>query len=1037
MRSMIWKSTFREIKESLGRFLAILAIVALGVGFFAGLKVTQPAMLKTAQRYFDKTALYDYRLISTVGFSEDEVETIKKQKDVKAAEGAVTFDIICESGGKERVLKMHSITEDVNRLVLVDGELPENAGECVVDSNLYGASMIGKTIKLSDGNDEDDLEHFSNREYKITGIVQSPLYSQFERGSTSLGNGRVSGFVYLLPEGFADDYYTEVYVKFACDFPLYSEEYDAYIEQKQDAWEALTEDLAAERYQTVRSEAETKLADGKKQLAEKKEETKSQLDDAKKQLEDAKSQIEDGEKQLADAKKKLEYAPDELEKKEAELTEAEKAIQEKETQLDQAEVALGIGYAQGVGQIQKALNGISEGLFSENGDQGNGAAGSFSSGDALADAGSQIADAKAQIADGRAQIAEAQKQIESGKSAIAKAKKQLEESKTQIAEKEAELSDAKTQYEDGKKEYEDGLSTYNEEIEKAEKKISDGEKTLKELKDPDTYVLGRDTNVGYVCFESDSGIVDGVADVFPIFFFLVAALVCVTTMNRMVEEQRTQIGVLKALGYSEHTIMAKYMFYSGSAALTGCVAGFALGTFLFPKVIWYAYGMLYKMDSLVYVFDWKLAVISVIVSLLCSIGTTFVSVRRELTEVAAELMRPKTPKAGKRVFLEYIPFVWKRLKFLQKVSMRNIFRYKKRFFMMVAGISGCSALLVTGFGVRDSVTGIVTQQYTQIQTYDIGVTYSSSVTPEQKSELESKEQDGVEKSVFVAEKSMDLVGSEKTKSVSLIIADPDSDMTPFVNLHTEKGVPITFPKKGEAVISAKVADELGIKTGDTVTLQDSDMKTISVTVRGLCENFVYNYVYLSADTYEEQMKTEPEYKNAFVCVSEGTDAHLLGTSLMAMSDVAAVNISQDDMERFSSMMGSMDLIVVVIILCAAGLAFIVLYNLTNINITERVCEIATIEVLGFYENETAAYVFRENTILTFLGALAGLVLGVFLHRFVMSQIVVDMVAFDVHVKPVSFVYSVVLTLVFTWFVDRLMRKKIDAISMTESLKSVD
>lgn len=917
MRSMIWKSTFREIRESLGRFLAILAIVALGVGFFAGLKVTQPAMLETAQRYFDKTSLYDYRLISTVGFSEDEVETIKEQKDVAAAEGAVTFDIICESGGKERVIKMHSITENVNRLVLVDGKLPENASECVVDSNLYDASMIGKMIKLSGNNDADDLEHFSNREYKITGIVQSPLYSQFERGSTSLGNGRVSGFAYLLPEGFADDYYTEVYVKFDSDFPLYSEEYDAYINQKQDTWETLAENLAAERYQTVRSEAETKLLDGKKQLAEKKEETKSQLDDAKIQLDDAKSQIEDSEKQLADAKK------------------------------------------------------------------------------------------------------------------------QLEESKTQIAEKEAELSDAKKQYEDGKKEYEDGLSTYNKEIEKAEKKISDGEKTLQELKEPDTYVLGRDTNVGYVCFESDSGIVDGVADVFPIFFFLVAALVCVTTMNRMVEEQRTQIGVLKALGYSEHTIMAKYMFYSGSAALTGCVAGFALGTVMFPKVIWYAYGMLYKMESLVYVFDWKLAVISVTVSLICSVGTTFVSVRRELTEVAAELMRPKTPKAGKRVFLEYLPFIWKRLKFLQKVSMRNIFRYKKRFFMMVVGISGCSALLVTGFGVRDSVTGIITQQYTQIQTYDIGITYSSSVAQKQKDELENKEKDGVKNFVFVAEKSMDLVGEEKTKSVSLIMADPDSDITPFINLHTEKKEPIAFPQKGETVISAKVADELGIKTGDTVTLQDSDMKTLKVTVSGVCENFVYNYVYLSADTYAEQMKAEPEYKTAFVSVSEGTDAHLLGTALMAMADVAAVNISQDDMERFSSMMSSMDLIVAVIILCAAGLAFIVLYNLTNINITERVREIATIEVLGFYENETAAYVFRENTILTFLGALVGLVLGVFLHRFVMSQIVVDMVSFDVHVKQISFLYSLVLTMVFTWFVDRLMRKKIDAISMTESLKSVD
>lgn len=917
MRSMIWKSTFREIRESLGRFLAILAIVALGVGFFAGLKVTQPAMLETAQRYFDKTSLYDYRLISTVGFSEDEVETIQKQKDVRAAEGAVTFDIICESGGKERVIKMHSITENVNRLVLVDGKLPENASECVVDSNLYDASMIGKTIKLSGNNDTDDLEHFSSREYKITGIVQSPLYSQFERGSTSLGNGRVSGFVYLLPEGFADDYYTEVYVKFDQDFPLYSTEYDDYIDQKQDAWEALTKDLAAERYMNVRKEAKDKLSDVKKQLAEKKEETKSQLDDAKIQLEDAKSQIEEGEKQLADAKK------------------------------------------------------------------------------------------------------------------------QLGESKTQIAEKEAELSDAKKQYEDGKKEYEDGLSTYNKEIEKAEKKISDGEKTLQELKEPDTYVLGRDTNVGYVCFESDSGIVDGVADVFPIFFFLVAALVCVTTMNRMVEEQRTQIGVLKALGYSEHTIMAKYMFYSGSAALTGCVAGFALGTVMFPKVIWYAYGMLYKMESLVYVFDWKLAVISVTVSLICSVGTTFVSVRRELTEVAAELMRPKTPKAGKRVFLEYLPFIWKRLKFLQKVSMRNIFRYKKRFFMMVVGISGCSALLVTGFGVRDSVTGIITQQYTQIQTYDIGITYSSSVAQKQKDELENKEKDGVKNFVFVAEKSMDLVGEEKTKSVSLIMADPDSDITPFINLHTEKKEPIAFPQKGETVISAKVADELGIKTGDTVTLQDSDMKTLKVTVSGVCENFVYNYVYLSADTYVEQMKAEPEYKTAFVSVSEGTDAHLLGTALMAMADVAAVNISQDDMKRFSSMMSSMDLIVAVIILCAAGLAFIVLYNLTNINITERVREIATIEVLGFYENETAAYVFRENTILTFLGALVGLVLGIFLHRFVMSQIVVDMVSFDVHVKQISFLYSLVLTMVFTWFVDRLMRKKIDAISMTESLKSVD
>lgn len=1030
MKSTIWKTTFREIKQSLGRYIAILAIVALGVGFFAGLKVTQPEMLATTERYYEETSFYDYRLLSTVGFAKEDVETFRQQEAVKAAEGAVEFDILCEGrGGNSRVLKAHSITEEVNRLVLVEGELPQNADECVVDANMYDASWIGKKIKLSDANAEEDLEHFSYREYKITGIVQSPVYIQFERGTTSLGNGTVSGFIYLLPGGFAEDYYTEIYIDFDETFPLYSDEYESYIDEKTEYWEELTQRTAKERYVTVKADAKAELADGKAELAEKKSEAEEELAEAKTELEDATAQIADGEQKLAEAKEAFETAPETIAEKEAELAKAEQSIREKEAELNAGEIALGIGVAQGVGQVSEMMNGSNLGESMGNAAQG--------SGDALKDAKAQLESAKQQIAEGRTQIAAAKKEIENGKAALAAAKKQLRDGEAELLKREKELEDAKEKYEDGKREYQEGLAEFHTEIADAEAKIADGEKALAELETPEGYVLARDTNVGYVCFENDSAIVDGVANVFPVFFFLVAALVCMTTMNRMVEEQRTQIGVLKALGYSQWTIMKKYIFYSGSAAVLGCLIGFFGGTILFPKVIWYAYGMMYRVDSLVYLFDWKMAGISLAASLVCSVGTTWVSCRYELAEVAAELMRPKAPKAGKRVIFEYVPFIWKRLKFLQKVSVRNVFRYKKRFFMMIVGISGCAALLVTGFGVRDSVVNVASQQYTEIQIYDIGVTYSKPVDEDARHELAEITEDIGSEYAFVMEKTVDLETEQGNKSMNLVVMDGDTDMTPFINLHTVKKEPLSYPAGNTAVISHKIAEQYDIKVGDTITLRDENMNVIKVKISGISQNFVYNYVYLSAEAYREQLKKELEYKTAYVNVKEGGDSRLTAVSLMNASDVAAVAVNEDTMARMESMLKSMNLIVFVIIICAAGLAFIVLYNLTNINITERIREIATIKVLGFYENETASYVFRENNVLTFIGALAGLVLGHFLHAFVMSQINVDMVAFDVHVRPASYVYSLILTLFFAWFVSLMMRKKIDRISMTESLKSVD
>ena len=1142
--STMWKSTFREIKQSFGRFFAIMAIVALGVSLFAGLKVTRSCMVKTTGDYFADKNFYDYRILSTVGYDEQDVEAMRRQDGVRAAEGAVALDILCTlQNGNEKVIKMYSLPEEVNKLELKAGRLPDGADECVVDSAKCSKDDIGKKIVLTETNEESDLENFAYKEYTIVGIVQSPLYIQYERGNTSLGNGRLSGFAYIPAEGFTVDYFTEVYVKFEKDFEMYSDEYTAYMDEKEETWEELAAALAQERYVRVKADAEVELADAEKELAEGKEEGQQELADAWQELEDAGQEIEDGEQKLADAEKELADALQTLEEKEKELEKAQNTIDKEEKKLADGEAELERNLALWQEQKDKLTSGKSE--LSAGQAQLTGQSAVITTSEAqltaaetqlsekeqqlkaqetmlnakevqllalktiavteelktqveqglteiagyraqIADGWAQINDAKAQIAEGKAALEsgkatvnEYQNQLDEGNARIAlgeeeldKAYKQLLQAQIQLAEGKVQLLDAKARladgrsqinkgwqelkegqkeledarkeledgklkYEDGLAEYEEGVKEFEEEIADAEKKIADAKEDLAEMENPDSYVLGRNTNVGYVCFESDSGIVDGIANVFPIFFFAVAALVCITTMNRMVEEQRTQIGVLKALGYSQASIMCKYLFYSGTAAAAGCIAGFLLGTWLFPLVIWYAYGIMYKVASLEFVFDGNLALISLAVSMLCSIGATWISCRYELAEVAAQLMRPKAPKAGKRVFLERIPFIWKRLKFLYKVSYRNIFRYKKRFFMMVVGISGCTALLVTGFGVKDSVGHVADHQYSRIQIYDASVTYADALTDDDCKALEKALGEKSTGYAVVMEATADLVIDGQTKALYLVAADANEDITPYLNLHTEDEESIPYPQTGKCIISQNIANQFDVRVGDRITLRDENMREIELEVSGCNVNYISNYVYISTQTYEQLMGEAASCKTVYLNLAQDVDAHKLSASLMKLEGVASVTINADMLERFSSMMASLDLIILVIILCAAGLAFIVLYNLTNINITERVREIATIKVLGFYKKETASYVFRENVVLTLIGALAGLVLGKYFHRFVMAEIKIDMVSFDVTIKTISYVYSLLMTVAFAWFVNWFMGKKLERISMTESLKSVD
>lgn len=1000
MKSMMKKTTLREIRESLGRYLAIMAIVALGVGLFAGLKITKTVMVGSADAFWQAQQLYDYRLVSTLGFEEEDVQALAQKADVRAVQGAMEADVLyTDEQGNDKVLKAHSILENINMLETVAGRLPESDTECVVDDHLYGEEVIGSKIVLSGDNDQDDLDSFRYTEYTIVGTVRSPLYVQFERGTTSLGNGSVSGFVYLLPEGFATDYYTDIYVKFEEDAQVYSDEYDAYMDEREAQWETYCEEQGERRYQSIMTEAEEELADAEQELADEKAEAEVELADAKQELTDAEKEIADGEKKLEDGEQELADNKEVIAQKERELADARAALEAQEAELASQEEAL-------AGMMQGQAAGMQYQMPADM--------------------------ARQQLEAGKAQI-------EEGEAELRKARGQIRDAGEEIEESRQELADARQEVEDGWQEYNDAKAEFDEKIADAEQKLADARAEIADIEKPDTYVLGRETNTGYVCFESDSSIVEGIANVFPVFFFLVAALVCMTTMNRMVEEQRTQIGLLKALGYGEARIMGKYLFYSGSAAFTGCVAGYLAGIRLFPLVIWQAYGVMYRFGGIVYAFDWATAVLCLAVSLLCSMGTTWASCRHELREVAAELMRPKSPKAGKRIFLEWIPFIWNRMKFLHKVSVRNIIRYKRRFLMMVIGISGCTALLLTGFAIRDSVTTVADRQFEEIQTYAVGVTLKDGVTKEDLSLLEELDQivaDNGGDYGLAVETSMDLETADGIKSVKLIAAAEPESFGAYFDLHTPAGEPIAYPQAGEVVICNKLSESYRIRAGDIITLFNEDREELQAVVSGVCENYIYNYVYVNEETYRKATG-ETGYQSAYVNLPEEADVYVVGASLMKAEHVTAVAVNRDMLLRVSRMMTSMNYIVFVIIACAGALAFIVLYNLNNINITERIREIATIKVLGFYKKETATYVFRENTVLTGIGCAVGLVLGRLLHIYVMHEVDIDMMSFDVHVEPVSYLLSILLTFVFTWLINRIMSGKLDKINMAESLKSVD
>lgn len=1103
MVKTLLRSSLREIRQSLGRYLAILAIVGLGVGFFAGLRTCQPAMMATGVEYIDQQKLYDFRLLSTLGFEQEDVDRFAGLEGVASAAGAVYTDFLMAlEDGRETVVRAHSLTEGVNLPALTAGRLPEAPNECVGDARRFTEEDLGSIIAVAASNDEDTRKLLRYDGYTLVGLINSPSYLNYERGTSSIGGGSVSSFVYIPEDGFDFEAYYEVYLTMENPASAYSDAYSDQVDALKPAVESLSDTVAQDRYDSLHGEALEKIEDAERELADawdtynsERGTTDQELTDAYQELtdgeqeyadglarlEDAAQQVASGEQEISDGERQLAASQRELDSARAQLNAAQQQISASEAQLSAAKEQLDAGEAtyqqlsalysrasQAAVQMNMSAEDLITTLWSNPEAIPGGAelisawaaaeaqlGGSLNSWtltnmrSSLDQSQAEYQAGLAELEQGRAAYQANLAQYESGVARLNAARRQLDSARQELEDARDELERAPAELEDARRELDDGWNQYNDgrveadqgfadaetELHDAERELEDARAKLGDLKEANTYVLTRQENTGYACFDNDTSIVAAISVVFPVFFFLVAALVCMTTMKRMVDEQRTQIGVLKALGYSNGQIMGKYLFYSGSAAIVGSAAGYALGSTGLPWVIWEIYGLIYGFAPLKMVFLPLLAAVSFAAALLCSMGATWLSCRVELGRQAADLIRPKTPRAGRRVFLEYITPLWRRLSFLHKVSARNVLRYRSRLVMMVLGIGGCTALLCTGFGIRDSIAHVADDQFGEITLYDYAVTFQDGQTQASAAAYLEKYGWTEEEGLLVHSGSVDVLAGGNSKSVYLVVSSTDS-LEGFLSLHSgDESIP--YPGSGEVVLNIGLAENMGISPGDAIELVDDDLGTLNVTVSAVSDNYVFNYVYVSPETYRAQLGEEPEYNALYVLGHEEADPYEEGAILLEDENVSSVSVSEASRTQVDNMLSRLDYIVLVVVLCAAALAFIVLYNLTNINITERVREIATIKVLGFYQNEVAAYIFREINVLSVLGSLAGLLMGKALHAFVMEQIQIDSMFFACRILPVSYVISFCMTMLFTFAISTGMRPRLRKIDMAESLKSIE
>ncbi len=1055
-------------------------MVALGAGVFSGMNESSIDMKRTADVYYDNTAFMDIRLISTYGFTDKDIEILSEQEYVEGIMPGYCTDALINMNESDYVVRVHSIPLSpsdndpnyINRPVLLDGRMPEADNECLLsthETEQYNIKL-GDEITLHGDETLDDI--LSTKTYTVTGIVNSSYYISFVYGNSSIGNGTLSYFMYVPNSSFCVDYYTDVYVrvKGADKLTCFDNEYKKLVDSSVHNIESLSEERISSRYNDIITSATDALNEAKAEYDKAKKEADEQLNDAFVSLTDAKLEIADKDKELNDAKhqisnsqSELNYAKKQLDASEKEyeagLKKYSQALSEYNNGLSQYNNACAL-YNQKKNEYEygcavyneklKAYNdalasGISpdelSGIYAElivmkqQLDSANTELQIFNF--QLAENKHTLDAAKSELDKSNTELKYAKQLIEDGRNQLIYGQQQINSAKSEIEYGEKQIADAKIELEDAWAEYYEKYADAEKELDDAWAKINDAEKEIAELEQPQWYVLDRNSNSGFVSFSSDADRIKSLSIVFPLIFFLVASLVALTTMTRMIDEERSIIGTYKALGYSSMRIMSRYLMYAFLASITGSLLGIILLSRLLPLVVWDAYRMLYIAPDMITKYDPSLVLISAAAAILCTMISTYFACRNSLAEQPSSLLLPRAPKPGKRILLERIGFLWKRLSFNSKVTARNLFRYKKRMLMTLIGIAGCTALVLTGFGIKDSISDIVSNQFNIIYKYNVQVTIEKELEAEALEILENNEY--FSSYTLVSQIGTDITSENSTVSGYALIPENSENFDDFVMLRSRTTHEKIDFNKQSVIISEKAAEKLGVSVGDNIMIKDDDDRYLTFVITGITENYIYNYLYIAPELYSKVSNNAAKI-NSTLCIctkTDETEKKSISDLLLGCNNIGSVVFSDEYSTTFNGMIKSLNLVTVVLIILAALLAFIVLYNLININITERRKELATIKVLGFYDREVSSYIFRETIILTILGCIFGLILGVFMHRLVINTIEVDMVMFGRTIASSSYLFSSLLTIMFSVIVELIMKPKMKTIDMVESLKSVD
>lgn len=832
------KDFYMSIRKSFGRFMSIFFIVALGVAFFSGIRSAEPDMRDSADMYFDRHKMMHLKVQSNYGMTKEDVEALEDVEGIAEVKGAYSADVLCMAKDNEKVLHVMSDLPDMNEIQVEEGRLPKKAEECLLDTDFMKEEgyEIGDKIRLTSGTDAALTETLKQDTYTIVGSGSSPFYISFERGSTSIGTGTVSGFAVLSPDAFVAEAFTEAYLLSdqAKEEIVYTKGYDKIVEQLKDRVEEVGEERTAEQYE----------------------------------------------------------------------------------------------------QLQ-ALMG-----------------------------------------------------------------------------------------------------------------------TAVNVPKPQWYVTDRSILPEHEGYGENADRMKAIGEVFPEIFFLVAALISLTTMTRMVEEERVQIGTLKALGYGKTAIVGKYLKYAFLATLLGSILGVLIGEKILPYIIIYAYQIMYPhVPDIVTPYRADYALLATGAALLCTLGATLYACYKELAAQPAELMRPPAPKEGKRIFLEHIPFIWKRLSFIWKSSIRNLFRYKKRLFMTIVGVGGCMALMLVGFGLKDSIMCIGTRQYDEIQLYDGMIYLRDTKGEEARKQVEQTldENADVERYTDAFMKHTSISKGKHAEDAYVVVAQDAKEMEAFTVFRDRKTQQSYHLQDSGAIVTEKLAKELKVEKGDTIRMEVGDREDAKVKISEICENYMGHYVYLSEGYYEQLSKEKPSYNTILFAMKQNAGMEMTaqekgkadekleaaGEAVLKQDGVLNVTYMNNMEEQLSDMLQSLNLVIVVLIISAGMLAFVVLYNLNHINITERKRELATIKVLGFFDKEVGSYVYRENIVMTVMSLFFGMILGNILHRFIIVTVEVDMVMFGRIINWQSYLYSSLFTIGFSLIVNWVMYFKLKKIDMVESLKSVE